>query len=153
MYQGEYECTLDDKNRVVLPAGLRKGKPEARLSEGFTLAIGGKGQCLELHLMQDWKERIDDELSRYSPQNEAAQEYFRDIIPSAFEVFLDKNYRFVIPEARKKDAGIGKEVVFIGMWHRIEIWDKQRWEERRTSRAGKQTPPTPDYDRPPAAGN
>ena len=141
MYQGEYDCTLDEKNRVVLPSGLRKGKPEALLKEGFTLVIGRKAQFLELHPMHEWTKRVDRLQSRYTDDDAEAEEYFRDIISSAFEINLDKNYRFVIPEARKKDAGIGREVVFIGMWQRIEIWDKKRWEERRLSRAGKQELP------------
>lgn len=146
MFQGEYEYTLDDKNRVVLPASLRKGVPDRKLDEGFTLVIGKRAQCLELHPMEEWTNRIVRQQALYSDDNEEAEEYFRDILSSAYEVYLDKNYRFVIPEARKIDASIGREVVFVGMWERIELWDRKRWLERRTARVGKQVLPKPDRE-------
>jgi MraZ protein len=141
MFQGEYEHTLDDKNRVVLPAGMRKGTAEQTLQFGFTLAIGRRARCLELHPMQEWTKKIERLQGSYTEDNEEAEEYLRDLLASANEILLDRQYRFVLPDARKKDAGIEKEVVFIGMWNRIEIWDKTRWEERRRQREGKQAPP------------
>lgn len=143
MFQGEYDHTLDEKNRVVLPAGLRKGTSEQELQFGFTMVIGRRARCLELHPTQKWVERIERQQAQYTDDDEAADEYFRDVLSSANEVVLDRQYRFVIPDARKKDAGIDKEVVFIGMWKRIEIWDKTRWEDRKAERAGKQAPPPP----------
>lgn len=146
MFQGEYEHTLDEKNRVVLPAGIRKGTAERMLEYGFTLVIGRRARYLELHPMQDWTKKIERQRAAYTDDNEEAEEYFRDILSSAFEVFLDKNYRFVIPEARKNEAGIGKDVVIVGMWQRIEIWDKGLWSERKAQRAGRQS--IPKVDRP-----
>lgn len=153
MFQGEYEHTLDEKNRVVLPAGIRKGTAERMLEYGFTLVIGRRARCLELHPMQDWTKKIERQRAAYTDDNEEAEEYFRDILSSAFEVVLDRQYRFVVPDARKKDAGIDKEVVFIGMWNWIEIWDKTRWEERKSKRAGKQTPPPRQNSVPPERSN
>ena len=146
MFQGEFEHTLDEKNRVVFPSNLRKGVPDRKLEEGFTLVIGRRAQYLELHPMSEWEDRIRHQQALYSEDNEEAEEYFRDILSSAFEVFLDKNYRFVIPEARKNEAGIGKDVVIVGMWQRIEIWDKGLWSERKAQRAGRQS--IPKVDRP-----
>jgi len=60
---------------------------------------------------------------------------------SATPVDLDKQYRFVVPDARKKEIGIGKEVVFIGMRDKIEIWAGEAWDVYRASREGKQEPP------------
>jgi MraZ protein len=146
MFKGEFEYVLDDKNRVVLPASLRKDVSDEKLTEGFILVIGRKAQCLEIHPKRDWMQRIERQHDLYSDDDEEAEEYFRDIISSAFDVELDKNYRFVIPEARKKEARVGKEVVFIGVWKRIEIWDKERWLERKNARAGKQSPPKADRE-------
>ncbi|MEM7235136.1 MAG: division/cell wall cluster transcriptional repressor MraZ, partial [Planctomycetota bacterium] len=63
---------------------------------------------------------------------------------SANEIVLDKNNRFVVPETQKNEAGMEKDVVFIGMWDRVEVWDKERWIARKKDRAGKQSPPKPD---------
>jgi MraZ protein len=141
MFQGEYEHSLDEKNRVVLPSGLRKNFPEDKLKEGFSLVIGRKGRCLELHPMDEWRSWIERLHASYSDDNEEADEYLRDILASAYEIEIDKKYRFVIPEARKKEAGLETEVVFVGVFKRIEIWDRRRWEERKKERMGKQAPP------------
>ena len=143
MFQGEYEYTLDEKNRVVLPANLRKGMHENRLGEGFTVVIGRQAKYLALHPMQEWVKHIDELQNRFSEEDEDAEEYFRDILSSAIEINLDSNYRFIIPEASKNDAEIGREVIFIGMWKHIEIWDKERWAERKRQRAGLQSFPKP----------
>ena len=62
---------------------------------------------------------------------------------SADEVDLDKQYRFVLPDNKKKQAGIVKDVVFIGMRDKIEIWAAESYEIYRASREGKQEPPKP----------
>lgn len=146
MFKGEFEHALDEKNRVVLPSVLRKGVREEKLREGFVLVIGRRAQYLELHPKQDWAERIERQQALYSETNVEAEEYFRDIFSSAIDVDLDRNFRFVVPEAKKQEAGIGKEAVFIGIFNRIEIWDKGRWLERKQRRAGKQELPKADRE-------
>ena len=60
---------------------------------------------------------------------------------SARSVDLDKQYRFVLPDDKKKQVGVRKEVVFIGMRDKIEIWAGEAYEVYRASREGKQEPP------------
>ena len=43
---------------------------------------------------------------------------------------LDKQGRTLIPAVLRKYAMLDKEVVFIGMGKRAEIWDKDRWDEK-----------------------
>ena len=45
---------------------------------------------------------------------------------------LDKQGRTLIPANLREFAQLDKEVVFIGMGKRAEIWDKQRWIEKNT---------------------
>jgi MraZ protein len=141
MFQGQFEHTLDDKNRVVLPVGLRKGLTGEQLQEGFTLGIGRRATCLELQPTRDWREWAAKQRSLYDESDDEAYEYLLDIFSSATEITLDAQYRFVLPEGKKKDAGIETEIVFVGRDKVIQIWDRKRWEERKKERAGKQAPP------------
>ena len=43
---------------------------------------------------------------------------------------LDKQGRTLIPSVLRTFAHLDKEVVFIGMGKRAEIWDKARWDEK-----------------------
>ena len=49
---------------------------------------------------------------------------------SAIDGDLDKQGRTLIPAALRDFARLGKEVVFVGMGKRAEIWDKARWDEK-----------------------
>jgi MraZ protein len=140
MFLGEYEHSLDDKNRVVLPSGLRKDISEEKLAKGFILARGSMSRCLDLHPKTEWM-RLLKHLESYPYENEEAQEYLRDLFSSAEEVQLDKQFRFLIPDARRIEAGIEKDVYFVGVMKKIEIWPKQLWETRREERRGKFKPP------------
>src|SRR4249920_1007112 len=143
MFLGTYEHALDDKNRVVLPAGLRKYISEAKLQEGFVLAAGTRNQCMELHPMAEWLDHVRGLEGRYPPEDEEAQEFFRDLLSSAVEVQLDKQFRFLIPDARRVEAGVERDVYFIGMSKKIDIWPKDRWDGRKAGRQGLIRAPSP----------
>lgn len=140
-FQGVYEYTLDEKNRVVLPASLRKCLDPDVLKRGFTVTIGTNARFLELHPRDSWVQWVRDMRTRYDRYDARGQEFIRDVLGSAYEVVPDRNYRFVIPEASKTEAAIDREVVFVGMWDRIELWDRERWLARKRERAGRQEPP------------
>jgi MraZ protein len=148
MFLGEYEHSLDDKNRVVLPASHRKEISEEKLTKGFVISRGKLSQCLDLHPKGEWVRLVRHLESRYPYEDEDAQEYLRDLFSSAEEVQLDKQFRFVVPEARRVEAGIEKDVYFVGNSRKIEIWPKERWEARRRERLGKFRPPAPVDPRP-----
>lgn len=44
------------------------------------------------------------------------------------DVSLDKQGRILIPSMLRTAAALEKEVVFVGMMNRVEIWDKERLE-------------------------
>jgi MraZ protein len=54
----------------------------------------------------------------------------RFLVGGAKEIELDSQGRFVIPQPLYEHADISDEVVFIGLANWIEIWDKEKWEER-----------------------
>ena len=46
------------------------------------------------------------------------------------EVTLDKQGRILIPLSLREKAALEKEVVFVGMMNRIEVWDKKQLEKQ-----------------------
>jgi MraZ protein len=102
--------------------------------------------------MAEWLAFVRGLEARYAPKDEEAQEFFRDLLSSAVEVQLDKQYRFLIPDARRIEAGIVRDVYFIGVSKKIEIWAKERWDARRSGRQGLMKPPAPPPRPQPAGG-
>ena len=49
------------------------------------------------------------------------------VLGSAFSLEADEQGRVVIPEVLAAYAGLGKDVVFIGLGDRAEIWNKEEW--------------------------
>lgn len=54
----------------------------------------------------------------------------RFILGSAFEVEADEQGRIIIPEILADYSHLGKEIVFIGLGNRIEIWPKEVWQSK-----------------------
>ena len=128
MFLGKYEHSLDDKNRVVLPAALRKDLSDQKLQKGFVLAAGTQNKFLELHTKGEWSlhsKTLDDK----HPVGELKEEQeLHGIYSNVYEMPLDRQYRLLIPEEIKKLVGIQRDVYFIGMTKKIVIYAKEAWE-------------------------
>ena len=49
---------------------------------------------------------------------------------SAVDGETDKQGRILLPASLRKYASLSRDVVFCGMINRIEIWDKEKYEEQ-----------------------
>lgn len=58
------------------------------------------------------------------PSNQNTRRIQRQFLSKAMEVSLDKQGRILIPGLLRESAGLVKEIVFVGMMNRVEIWDK-----------------------------
>jgi MraZ protein len=57
------------------------------------------------------------------------RKFSRIFFSGAIEAEADKQSRVVLPLNLRQYSGIEKDVIFIGVSSRIEIWDKAAWEE------------------------
>ena len=55
----------------------------------------------------------------------------RLLFSGATEVEIDKQGRILLPPLLREHSRLQKEVVFIGVSNRAEIWSKEIWEEYR----------------------
>mgnify|MGYP001393643579 CR=1 FL=1 len=122
---GEFECKLDGKGRLMFPAGLKRKLPEASATR-FVLNRGFE-QCLMLYPVDTWK-KIRKEISRLNLYIKKNRDFVRYFYRGASEVELDGTNRLLIPKGLKKYAGIEKEVVVFAFVDRIEIWDREKYE-------------------------
>lgn len=126
-YIGEYSCKLDDKGRVIIPAGLKKQLPK---DQAKALVVNrGFDKCLTLFTKKDWMEETK-KLSGLNEFNRKDRRFMRLFNSGATEVSMDSASRILIPKKLAEYAEIGTEAVFYAYGNKIEIWSKANYEEQ-----------------------
>jgi MraZ protein len=121
MLLGEYEHTIDDKNRITLPARFRQA-----FADGVILTRGYEG-CVEAYPPRDWTERGARRLDALDPLSGEARAVRRFTFSGASDEALDKQGRVTIPPALMRHAKLGREVVVAGVHDHLEIWERTAW--------------------------
>ncbi len=120
MLNGEYFHQCDQKFRLRMPVKIKK-----EFSDGCFVTKGNDG-CLFIFSTKQF-ESLTAKLDSLPLFDSKAQRPLRMLLSSAFEVEEDAQGRFLLPAALREFAGIKKDVVFIGVGNRAELWDKERW--------------------------
>ncbi len=120
MLIGEYTHTLDEKKRISLPIKFRK-----ELGNEVVITPG-LDQCLFVFPISEW-EKISLKLSDTSILQKDPRSFNRHFFGQASVVDVDTNGRILLPERLKGKAGLSKNVVFIGVQSRVEMWDEATW--------------------------
>jgi MraZ protein len=121
MLLGEHEHTLDDKNRLTLPARFR-----AAFAGGVVLTRGLDG-CLFAYPRTDWEHLVESTLASLDPLSKEGRRVQRFFFSGATEAELDRQGRVMIPAALIKHGGLGRNVVVAGVRDHVEIWDGATW--------------------------
>ena len=126
MFMGEHGHNIDEKGRVIMPAKFRE-----QLGDNFVLTKGLDG-CLFVYPMTEWEE-IQRRFRETSLASKDARIFSRFFFGSASEVEIDKQGRVNIPAPLRAYAQLKKDVTLVGVLDRIEIWDKESWENGNSS--------------------
>jgi MraZ protein len=121
MLLGAHEHTLDDKNRLTLPAKFR-----AAFAGGVVVTRGMDG-CLYAYRREDWDSLVESRLATLDPLSKEGRRMQRFFFSGASEVEPDRQGRVMIPAALIEHAGLGREVVVAGVRDHLEIWDRGAW--------------------------
>ena len=123
---GEFEATLDPKGRFLLPAGFKKQLPEGG-TEHFVINRGLE-KCLSLYPMKSWKP-IFAEISDLNDFDPKVRQFRRYFLNGATQVELDSANRILLPKNLMEHAGLEKDIVLVSAINKIEIWDKNKYQE------------------------
>ena len=121
MLLGAYEHTIDDKNRLTLPAKFRQA-----FTDGVVVTRGFDG-CLCAFRRPDWDRLVDSRLASLDPLSPEGRRLQRHFFSGASEAELDKQGRVMIPAPLLAHAQLGREVVVAGLRDHVEIWDREAW--------------------------
>jgi len=121
MLLGEHEHTIDEKNRLTLPAKFRRA-----FVDGIVLTKGVDG-CLDAFPRDEWDRFVEERRPVLDPFSKEGRQLRRVVYSGASEGELDGQGRVMIPARLVEHAKLGKEVVVAGVGDRLEIWDRETW--------------------------
>jgi MraZ protein len=121
VFQGESALTLDGKNRVTVPARFRDALES--LCAGRMTLTKHPSRCLLLFPRPAWLE-FRGKLMTLPMDSEAWRRLF---IGSAMDVEIDSGSRVLLSPELRAWAGLGKELMLVGMGSRMEVWDRERY--------------------------
>ncbi|MEC4114527.1 division/cell wall cluster transcriptional repressor MraZ [Myroides pelagicus] len=122
---GTYECKIDAKGRVLVPASLKRQLPA--MAEGFVLKRSIFEPCLEMWPMVEWNKMMQ-KIGKLNPFDKKNDMFIRRFMAGVKEVSVDDAGRMLIAKDLIEYAKISKEIVFTSKVNIIEIWDKEMYE-------------------------
>ena len=121
MLIGTYNHQLDQKNRFRIPSKFKQA-----LGEDVVIT---KGTHHSLYLLssKEITESVFGKMQNVSMFDEEKQKSFRLLLSSSHELETDAQGRVLLPAALKAYANIQKNIVFVGVGNRVEIWAEEEW--------------------------
>lgn len=126
MFTGEHTQKMDTKGRTIVPAKFRE---ELGTSVVITRGLDG---CLFAYSKKAW-EALEEKLSSLPFADKKVRNFNRFFLAGASDLETDKLGRVLMPSVLRKFASLDKEVVWVGVGDRIEIWDIDKWNEQMST--------------------
>ena len=123
MLLGEYEHTIDDKNRLTLPARFRQS-----FAAGIVVSRG-IDQCLDVYTREGWETTMASRLAGLDPFTRENRQLRRALFSSGSDADVDKQGRVTIPAGLLAKASLTRDVVVVGVGDHLEVWDRKAWKD------------------------
>ncbi|HRF77977.1 MAG: division/cell wall cluster transcriptional repressor MraZ [Chitinophagales bacterium] len=128
---GEYECTLDVKQRIRVPAGL-----VSQLSGddvGKFVITRGVDPCLYLYPMSEFYTEMDK--INQIPENSEEDRDFKNMFYSGTSILtIDSAERILIPRLHVQHAGITKDMIMVCQKNKVVVWAMEKFREKYLNR-------------------
>ena len=122
MLLGAHEHTIDDKNRLTLPAKFRRA-----FADGIVVTRG-LDECLHAYTPEAWSAVVERQLAPLNQFSREGRQMQRFFYAGAVEAELDKQGRVTIPPSLMQRAKLDRDVVVAGVNVHLEIWDRAAWQ-------------------------
>lgn len=127
MLTGEYEHTIDEKNRLFISNKLRSQIDTQEHGGGFYLSMGSNG------ILSLFPEKYFQQIALAGAPGIGAPDesvaYERLSFALASKVELDRQGRLLINEKLRKRANLGTALTLVGVRDHIEIWNTDDWDQ------------------------
>lgn len=124
MFRGRHTHTIDGKGRVSVPVKFREVLAE---KYGSRLILTSElDNCLVAYPPDEWRS-LEEKVLKYPSMNKSVNQFLRFYISGAVDCAVDGQGRILIPANLREHATLNKEVLFVGLLNKIELWDVQQW--------------------------
>ena len=133
-FAGIFPRVVDEKRRIAIPKQLRDGF-ERPAPKKLIITLGSF-DCLWILTptrFDEWGSRL---LERRDEDPELAA-YRRMFYGRAEAAELDRQGRILIPDRLAERGKIGNEVLLVGVYDHIQLWDPERWAEYERAHEGQ----------------
>jgi MraZ protein len=122
---GNYDVAIDEKNRMLIPAEIRKAIDPINDGEAFFLVPRANGK---LWLYPDrYYRTLAEQMSREMAPGEDLQKFNRVHFGLVSRVEWDKQGRVLLPEKEIRRANLTREITVVGAGDHIEVWSRAAW--------------------------
>lgn len=124
MFVGEFRHTIDAKNRMVIPSKFRAFITDAEDKKGFFVMASPvtREHCLRLYTRMGW-EKLSQNLRREADKSKDPARYLRFFGSRSEFASIDAQARLVIPQKLMDYAGLKRDVLMVGNYDWIEVWN------------------------------
>ena len=123
---GEYECKLDAKGRLIIPAALKKQLP-AEAKDTFFINRGFEKYCV-MYPANEW-DNIAAEINKLSDYIKKEREFKRYFLRGASKLDMDSASRVLLPKPLQEYADLKGELVLLAYGNKVEIWSKAEYQK------------------------
>ena len=127
MFRGSANAKIDDKGRLKMPAEFLRPLAEHYGTEVFITSVNGESALV--YPLPVWEE-VERKLAEVPSANPAKQRYLARVNYFGQQLTLDKLGRGVVPQILRDKAEIVGEVVVSGRLDHLEVWNRERFEQR-----------------------
>ena len=126
MFYGQAQHTIDQKNRIILPAKYRE-----LLGEEFFVVLGFD-KCLCIYTEETYKAFEEQILAL--PNSNGGDMIKHHVFNNTEKVKPDKQGRFIVPQSFRTFAGLEKDIIVAGMCTKIEVWDYDEYNKKNVAK-------------------
>ncbi len=123
MFLGQFQHSLDEKGRLMIPARFRE------LLDGGAYITQGFDRCLMV-MSGTYFKQVYDSLNAMNLADPNARLLRRLIFSNAYPLEVDKVGRVLVPQGLREFAGLNSEAVVAGQGEYFEIWAPSAWSEQ-----------------------
>lgn len=125
MFLGQYQHTLDDKDRLTIPARFRE-----LLDGGAYVTLGFDRNLMVL--TEPAFQALSRSIVQMSITDPASRDLRRLMFAHTVRVEVDKAGRILIQKFLRDLVGIDSEVILVGQLDYFEIWSPEEWKKQMT---------------------
>lgn len=124
MLTGKHEHQIDSKNRMRLPARFKGDLA------GVVFAMFSAGGCINVYSEKAFNDKIYPIFANVNEFDVKGQQVYTKVMENTFELEVDAQGRYLMPQKLLKKAKISKDLVIIGKLDKAEVWSKEVYNER-----------------------